>query len=104
MVPFKQESWKLKPEHSVATGESSEESTVREAGPPPSPCLEERQRTGEEGTEIGSRNHVRRLGAKRKQINKPMGERHTTSKDKQIPDSLTAPCVCVCVLAAWLVS
>lgn len=77
MVPFKQEGWKLKPEHSVATGESSEESAVREAGPP-SPCLEERQRTGEEGTEIGSRNHVRRLGAKRKQINKPLGERHTT--------------------------
>lgn len=39
MVPFKQEGWKLKPEHSVATGESSEESAVRDAGPP-SPCLE----------------------------------------------------------------
>jgi len=70
MVPFKQESWKLKPEHSMATGESSEESAVREARPP-SPCLEERQRTGKEGTEIGSRNHVRRPGTERKRINKP---------------------------------
>lgn len=64
----------MKPEHSMATGESSEESAARAAGPPPpSPCLEERQRTGKEGTEIGSRNHVRRLGTKRKQINKPLG-------------------------------
>lgn len=74
MVPFKQEGWKLKPEHSMATGESSEESAGRAAGPP-SPCLEERQRTGKERTEIGSRNHVRRLGTKRKQINKPLGKK-----------------------------
>lgn len=100
MVPFKQEGWKLKPEHSVATGESSEESAVREAGPP-SPCLEERQRTGEEGTEIGSRNHVRRLGGlKESKLISHWGKgtqlSKATRKDKQIPDSLTAPCVCVC--------
>lgn len=33
MVLFKQEGWKLKPEHSMATGESSEESAV--SAPPP---------------------------------------------------------------------
>lgn len=38
MVPFKQEGWKLKPEHSMATGESSEESAVRAAGPLPPPA------------------------------------------------------------------
>lgn len=38
MVPFKEEDWKLKPEHSMATGESSEESAVRAAGPLPPPA------------------------------------------------------------------
>lgn len=79
MVPFKQEGWKLKPEHSMATGESSEESAARAAGPP-SPCLEERQRTGKEGTEIGSRNHVRGWGLKESKLINHWGERCTTDQ------------------------